>query len=134
VDENAAAGSNSYSVCRITDRAILAIGYVWGVGGSHVAFTSTDGTTWTAAPDLDDIDPFFIVTDGKHAIVTYTKNSSTFLQAFDDGLKLAPLADSGDVPVQTNLNGYHPWSYAIGPTGIVVTQADNLWIGLPSAS
>ena len=132
--ETSAGSPDTYSVCRITDHSLLALGFVWGSGGTEVAWTSSDGKTWTAAPDLNNINTYAIVTDGKHTIVTDTAVRSTFLKAFDDQLKLAPLADVGDTPVaDAHDEGHHSWSYAIGPTGVVVTRADHLWIGLPSA-
>ncbi len=93
-----------------------------------MAWTSSDGKTWAAAPDLADIYTYDIVTDGKHTIVTDISDNSTFLSVFDDQLRLAPLADVGDRPVVAGHS-----SYAVGPTGVVVADGNDLWIGLPSA-
>ena len=130
-------------VQRLDDHTLAAFDY--DDNAEHV-WVSNDGRTWKPLPQPVTLDLFIsnyfycqnegcFMTDGRHGIQLLGLNGTLndpyglgmSLSTWTDG-GLVPLAQSGDQP---------PYDFgtdwAVGPTGVVVTDAGHLWIGLPSS-
>jgi len=132
--------------CSVSDQAMLV---VFGVGDSSHAWGSKDGRNWIRVKLPPNIAETDIITTGQHnlvvkpatapdATVYYDVTSGPLLlRTIDDSFAVSSVIQTGDVP---NLVYYQGGNYtyglvAIGPTGVVVTNADGsqLWFGTPSA-
>jgi hypothetical protein len=123
-------------ICRISDHALL----VFEGDASGKAWISTDGRNWTPVSAPAAVTESNVFTDGVHGLVISPPGDSSgtnnlSVQAFSDGGTLRQVNQTGSVPT----GQYHAWGMgelygmaALGPTGIVVTDGTNLWIGLPS--
>jgi len=104
-------------------------------GSKVLAWTSTDGRAWTpvhAPSDQLTTDP---VTDGRHAALMMDPDSGSgaptvFAIGEDAGVTI--LGQSGNGPIASEDSG--GWTFAVGPTGILVVRYDGgaAWLGLPS--
>jgi hypothetical protein len=136
------------SVWRLDDHTLSAFdnyGYYQGSNdGGEAVWVSSDGRTWTPIVQPATLDPLSggnasgevsFQTDGRHGIQLQALNGSTTspyaggmtLSTWTDG-GLVTLAQSGDQPP---FDFKTDWT--VGPTGVVVTNAGQLWIGLPSS-
>jgi len=124
-------GSNAFmSVCRITDRALLATEWADQNGAVTTAmWTSTDGRTWK--PLAGSFISGSVITDGRHGVVVQAPSSGNVtILAFTDHLGLVTLAQTGDLPQE-----WEPYSVALGPVGLVIASHDGsqIWVGVPTA-
>jgi hypothetical protein len=112
-------------ICRINDRALLVV-------NSHTegAWTSSDGRKWTKISLPAGITPSEVLTDGHRGLIVQPTNGSDSISAFSGDLQLIELRQSGEGPVKSYDQAGNA---AIGPTGVVVTDGNQLWIGIPSA-
>jgi hypothetical protein len=125
------------SVCRLDDHSIA----VFGSG----AWVSNDGQTWkplaqpvSFAPlggfTFDALGGGNFLTDGRHGIELQALNGSIEDQ-FAGGMSLSTWTDGGLVTLAQS-GDQPPYDFqtewAVGPTGVLVTDAGQLWIGLPS--
>jgi hypothetical protein len=127
------AGDASLFIHRLSDHEIVAVSQA---GDTPDAWISTDGKTWIAAPSPTIEALFGTLSDGRRSIAVVAPTDSqgplTF-QTIGDQLDAAPLAQTGDGPVQTADS--IPTVEAVGPTGLVVVSVDgsHLWLGVPSS-
>lgn len=140
-----ATANSSYQtpwICRLSDRALLAVSDIYGDGGStRSAWTSTDGRNWTSIAPPKEIDESDVITDGPHGLIVRPAGGAEdvgnlSLQSFGNDSALYTLQQSGDVPSISywGKTTYEPYGrVAVGPTGVVVTDGTQLWIGIPSA-
>jgi hypothetical protein len=122
------------SVQRLNDRVVVATQST-GDGSKLLAWASTDGRTWTAVHSPSKQLTLGPVEDGRHAVLMIGPNSgsgrSTVISIGGDA-RVATLSQGGSTPTETD---YVPgWTFAVGPTGILVLTEDaaTLWLGLPS--
>jgi hypothetical protein len=129
-------------VRRVDDHTLAAFDYY---DNTMPVWVSSDGRTWKPLAQPVTLDPISdsnaqgevdFLTDGRHGVQIQALNGSITdpsgygmsISTWTDG-GLVTLAQSGDQPPYdfgTNL--------AVGPTGVVVTDAGRLWIGLPSSN
>jgi hypothetical protein len=138
------------SIYRLSDRALLVVGGTNSATPSVPAWTSTDGRNWkpvTVPAEMGDI-----LSDGQRAIVVrpvvYGQTPPNgipplghlSLQTFDANYALVTLQQSGNQPSIPNSNADPLFSVlpyglvAVGPSGVVVTDGHQLWMGTPSVS
>lgn len=137
-------------VSRLSDQSLLVVNDIWGPGQSlRSAWASNDGRTWTVVNLPHDIDQPDIISGGQHNLVVQPAvgtndigdptvvSGELVLHTFDDGFALVSVGQSGDVPqlVYSNVSTGSYGMVALGPTGVVLTNADGsqLWFGTPSA-
>jgi hypothetical protein len=119
-------------VQRLDDHTLAAFDYY--DNAQHV-WVSNDGRTWKPLAQPVVFDPFpsdyfdcpgtgCFLTDGQHGIQLQGLSLSTWT---DGGL--VTLTQSGDQPPYV-----FGTDWTVGPTGVVVTHAGQLWIGLPSSN
>lgn len=130
-------------VWRLDDYTLVTIDYYGGAGGT--AWVSNDGRTWkpTQPTTLDPVDSFTFIaqgggfrTDGQHGIGLQALNGS-IEDPFAGGMSLLTWTDGGQVTLaQSGDQPPYDWQteWAVGPTGVLVTDAGRLWIGLPSSN
>ena len=127
-------------VRRVDDHTLAAFDYY---DNTLLVWASSDGRTWKPLAQPVTLDPISdsnaqgevdFLTDGRHGVQIQALNGSVTdpfgygmsISTWTDG-GLVTLAQSGDQP---------PYEFgaewAVGPTGVVVTDAGQLWIGLPS--
>jgi hypothetical protein len=121
------------SICRANDRTLIAFeSYNSDQNSGNALWISNDGRTWRFAGPSG-FYPSEILTDGQHGVlievhdpVDSSPGSTAISMLTDDGGLVAP-AQEGDRPP-------YAWNeqWAVGPTGILVTDGSQLWIGLPS--
>ena len=135
----------SMSVCRLSDRALVAIASKWNntsQTSEQLAWVSTDGRTWRSVTLPAGISEPDILTDGQHALVVRPigdgqKVGQLSLQTFDADYTLVNLRQSGAQPSISYMGTGMDEPYglvAVGPSGVVVTDGHQLWMGTPSAS
>lgn len=123
-------------ICRLSDVALLLVNDIEGVGRS--AWKSSNGLEWTSARIPADIGRSQVLTDGHRGLVVQLQHGPASISAFAGDLQLSELRQNGEVP---NLGTAVFERYfddqsgfaALGPTGVVVTDGKQLWIGTPSA-
>jgi hypothetical protein len=127
-------------VSRLSDRALLVVNDV--SGSRRSAWASNDGRTWVAVSFPEDIGQRDILSGAQHNLVVQPAQDpgaigDLRLRAFDNRFALVSVDQSGDVPhlVYSNGSGLAYGLVALGPTGVVTTNADGsqLWFGAPSA-
>ena len=130
-------------VNRLDDHTLVAFDYV----DSWAAWVSRDGRTWTPLPQPAGLDPMarfpfnvqngLYMTDGRHGIqLQAVSGDGSVEHPYAGGLSLSTWTDGGLVPlVQSGDQPSYDFriDWAVGPTGVVVTDAGQLWIGLPSS-
>jgi hypothetical protein len=125
-------------VRRLDDHTLVAFG--------EGAWVSNDGRTWKplAQPlgldvsgglTFNDHGDGHFQTDGRHGIQLQALNGSTN-DPYAGGMSLSTWTDGGLVTLAQS--GHQPpydsgTDWAVGATGVVVTDAGRLWIGLPSS-
>jgi hypothetical protein len=129
------------SVRRLGDQT-LAVFESWD--GAEHAWVSTDGRTWTPLAEPLTLDRYFdssscdrgcFKTDGRHGIQIQPLNREADNDRWAGGASLSTWTDSGLVTLDESGEKplYDLWTeWTVGPTGIVVTVAGQVWIGLPS--
>jgi hypothetical protein len=125
-------------VGRVDDHTLVAFG--------QGAWVSNDGQTWKPLAQPVALGTFggltFNVpgqgdfhTDGRHGIQLQALDGSVD-DPFGNGMSLSTWTDGGLVTL-TQSGDQPPYDFrtnwAVGPTGVVVTDAGQLWIGLPSS-
>jgi hypothetical protein len=129
-------------VQRLDDHNLTAFDYydsTW-----HV-WVSSDGLTWKPLAQPVTLDPPFMnsdchggcfLTDGLHGIQLQGLNG-TVEDPYAGGMSLSTWIDGGLVTIAQSVD-QPPYDFgtdwAVGPTGVVVTHAGQLWIGLPSSN
>lgn len=131
------------SVQRLDDGTLAAFANY----GSDGAWVSNDGRTWRPLAKPVTLDEFFsnyyycqnegcFMTDGRHGIQIQGLNG-TLDNPYGDGMSLLTWTDSGLVTLAQS-GDQPPYDFgtdwAVGPTGVVVADAGQLWIGLPSSN
>src|ERR1035437_5682710 len=135
----------SISVCRLSDRALMAIASKWNntsQTSGQLACVTTDGRTWKSVTLPAGISATNILSDGQRALVVLPVGdgqtvSHLSLQTFDDNYALVTLRQSGNQPSISYMGSPMGDGYglvAVGPAGVVVTDGHQLWMGTPSAS
>jgi hypothetical protein len=137
-------------VSRLSDQNLLVVNDIYGSGPSlRSAWASKDGRTWTVVNLPVGMSQPDIISGGQHNLVVEPAQSADALgyvtavsgqlglRTIDDGFRLVSVAQSGDVPqlLYSNWGGSTYGMVALGPTGVVLTNADGsqLWFGTPSA-
>jgi hypothetical protein len=147
----AGSGYQDTWVSRLGDQSLLVVVDAYSSGSSsRSAWASKDGRTWTSVKLPADINQPAIISGGQHNLIVEAAmgtndigdpmvvSGKLGLQTIDDGFSLVSVNQSGDVPELLYSNWGGPNSYgmvALGPTGVVLTNADGsqLWFGTPSA-
>jgi len=135
----------SISVCRLSDRALMAIASTWSdtsQTSAQLAWVTTDGRTWSSVTLPAGISEADILSDGQRALVVLPVGdgqtvSHLSLQTFDADYALVTLRQSGNQPSIPSPDPGMSVPYglvAVGPSGVVVTDGQQLWMGTPSAS
>jgi hypothetical protein len=128
-------------VARLSDGAMLVVDDVWATG-HRSAWASKDGRTWAVANLPQDVGQPDIVSGGQqNLVVEPARGPDTLgdlrLHTFDDSFALVSVGQSGAVPQLVYPSGGmgRYGLVALGPTGVVVTNADGsqIWFGTPSA-
>jgi hypothetical protein len=131
------AANASITVTAISDRVVV-VTQASPDGSKLLAWTSTDGRSWTAvARPSDQLDRlwFGLDTDRQHAALIRDPESGsgppTVLSIGEDA-SVTTLGQSGNGPIASEDSG--GWTSAVGPTGILVVRTDGTeaWLGLPS--
>ena len=137
--------AQSISVCRLSDRALLVIHDSWTNSATPVvrqaAWTSTDGRNWRSVTLPAETSTTNILSDGRRALVVLPVGdgqtvSHVSLQTFDDSYALVTLRQGGNLPSISFMGSPMADSYglvALGPSGVVVTDGHQLWMGAPAA-
>jgi len=134
----------STSVCRLSDRALMAIASRWNnrsQTSAQLAWVTTDGRTWRSVTLPAGISATNILSDGQRALVVLPVGdgqtvSHLSLQTFDADYALVTLRQSGNQPSISYMGSPMGDGYglvAVGPSGVVVTDGHQLWMGTPSA-
>jgi hypothetical protein len=124
-------------ICRLSEDALLVVNDI--IGGSRSAWTSIDGRNWTSATIPADVEESQVLTDGHRGLVVQLGHGSATISAFGGDFQLSPLPQSGEVPdvsaaVLKIGFGDQTGFVAFGPTGLMVTDGNQSWIGIPSAN
>lgn len=133
-------------VRRVDDHTLVAFGNS-GPDFAVAAWVSNDGRTWKplAQPTGLDVsggltfnaqgDGDFL-TDGRHGIQVQARNGLV-IDPFGGGMPLLTWTDNGLVTLAQS-GDQPPYDFgtelAVGPTGVVVIDAGQIWIGLPSSN
>jgi hypothetical protein len=122
-------------LCRVSDRTVLVVGRFSDDGNS--VWASIDGQNWTPTEVPADFDQYQLLTNGQRGVVVRLKDGPASVSFFDSNLRLDKLPQNGDVPqvgsALTQLDTDDGSGYAaVGPTGVVVTDGRQSWIGIPS--
>jgi hypothetical protein len=139
-------------VSRLSEQGLIVVNDIWGSSGPSLrsAWASTDGRTWTAVNLPDGISQPDVISEGQHNLVVEAAmgtndigdpmvvSGKLGLRTIEDGFALVSVNQGGDVPelLYSNWGGGTTYGLvALGPTGVVVTNADGsqLWFGTPSA-
>jgi hypothetical protein len=130
---------------RLNDRTLIAWDYYAGPSDGSSTWVSSDGRTWKLLPHSSALDGYDLLTDGQHcaqvrvpdSTATGSSSSDVLISIVTDDGALAAVTQDGDRPPTSRpadfSQGYF-WheQWAVGPTGILVTDGTQLWIGLPS--
>jgi hypothetical protein len=100
-----------------------------------LAWTSTDGRSWTAVHAPSDLLTRNPVTDGRHAALMMDPDSGSgppTVFAVGEDAGVTTLGQTGNGPIASEDSG--GWTFAVGPTGILVVRYDGgaAWLGVPS--
>lgn len=123
-------------VGRVSDRTLMAWDYHYGPSDGSSTWVSNDGRTWKLLPESSTLDGYGLLTDGQHCVQRPSSSYALISMVTDDG-GLEAATQDGDRPPSSQpadwSQGYF-WKeqWAVGPTGILVTDGTQLWIGLPS--
>jgi len=124
------------SIRRLSDHAVAAFEQT---GGDETlqGWVSTDGRTWAPVAKPSGLAAFGLVTDGRHAATIVDPGSESgppTVATFDDRLVMTTVSQSGDGPVASP--DELGWTFAVGPTGVLVTRYDGtaVWLGVPASS
>jgi hypothetical protein len=121
------------SVRAVNDRVLMIV-QVSGDGEKRLAWTSADGRSWTPVAAPSELADLRATGDGRHTAMLIEPESGsgspTALEIAADG-RVTTLAQSGDGPVASADDP--GWSFAVGPTGILVLGDDGgaAWLGVP---
>jgi len=132
-------------VSRAGDRTLIAWEDYNGPGSGSTLWVTNDGRNWEPLSQNSSLRTYGLLTDGRHTIQvdlptsdanpSQSSEASISVVTGDGGLAL--VAQSGDRPPTSrpvDLPQGYGWQeeWAVGPTGILVTDGNQLWIGLPS--
>jgi hypothetical protein len=128
------AANAAIGVQAISDRVVIAT-QTSPDGSKLLAWTSTDGRSWTAVRAPSDQLTLYPVTDGRHAALMLdpeSGNGAPTVFAIGEDAGVTTLGQSGDGPIASEDSG--GWTFAVGPTGILVVRYDGgaAWLGVPS--
>ena len=127
-------------VRRVDDHTLAAFDYY---DNTLLVWASSDGRTWKPLAQPVTLDPISdsnaqgevdFLTDGRHGVQIQALNGS-ITDPFGYGMSISTWTDGGLVTLAQS-GDQPPYEFgaewAVGPTGVVVTDAGQLWIGLPS--
>ena len=109
---------------------------------SRSAWASKDGRTWVSIKLPADINQAAVIAEGPHNLIVDNLGSSESaplnIRTIGSDFRLVPVSQTGtSVPNLVYQNWEGPYAYgmvAVGPTGVVVANADGpVWFGTPSA-
>ena len=117
----------------ISDR-VAAVTQTSPDGSKLLAWTSSDGRSWTAVNAPSDVLTRGLVTDGRHAAEMIDPESGSgapTVLAIGEDAGVTNLSQSGTGPIASEDSG--GWTFAVGPTGILVVRYDGgaAWLGVP---
>jgi hypothetical protein len=69
-----------------------------------------------------------VLTDGRRALLVKLSAQPISVKVIGDDLQLVDLPESGHVPIVSIRDA---GLVALGPTGLVVTDGSQIWLGLP---
>ena len=109
---------------------------------SRSAWASKDGRTWVSIKLPADINGAAVIAEGQHNLIVDNlgsyESAPLNIRTIGSDFRLVPVAQTGtSVPDLVYQNWDGPYAYgmvAVGPTGVVVANADGpIWFGTPSA-
>lgn len=132
-------------VSRMNDQTLVAWDYHTGPSDGSSTWVSHDGRTWKMLPQSSALSGYDLLTDGQHCVqqgvpdhaATGSSSSDVLISMVTADGGLEAVTQDGDRPPSSRPadlpQGYF-WQtrWAVGPTGILVTDGTQLWIGLPS--
>lgn len=124
------------SLCRLDDHTLMAVDLDAQPTKASAGWVSSDGRTWKTLAQSAGIDPYNYMTDGRHGIQLRQLDPSAN-DAYAGGRSLWSWTGSGLVAiVESGNKPPYDWQteMAVGPTGLVVIDAGQLWLGLPSSN
>jgi hypothetical protein len=129
----ASSSDASMTIRRLSDRSLVAV-ETYGAAGER-AWRSADGRTWAPTGSPPTVIEYGLEIDGRHAAALVAPESGSgppAILGFDDALTVTTLTQTGDGPVASP--DELGWTFAVGPTGILVASYDGgtLWLGVPS--
>jgi hypothetical protein len=127
------AANAAIGVQAISDRVVV-VTQTSPDGSKLLAWTSSDGRSWTAVHTPSDQLTLHPVTDGRHAALMIDPDSGSgapTVFAVGEDAGIATLGQSGNGPIASEDSG--GWTFAVGPTGVVVVRSDGgaAWLGVP---
>ena len=127
------AANASMGMRAISDRVVV-VTQTSPDGSKLLAWTSTDGRTWTAVNAPSDPLTRVLVTDGRHAALMMIPDSGSgapTVLAIGEDAGVTTLGQSGNGPIASEDGA--GWTFAVGPTGILVVRYDGgaSWLGVP---
>jgi len=130
-------------VSNLGDQGVLVAEDTYSSGApSRSAWASKDGRTWVSIKLPADINQAAVIAEGPHNLIVDNLGSSESaplnIRTIGSDFRLDPVSQTGtSVPDLVYQNWEGPYAYgmvAVGPTGVVVANADGpIWFGTPSA-
>ena len=125
--------------CHVNEHALLVVD---DSEAGRLTWGSNDGRTWTSVSFPGDVNQQDVIWSGhRNLVVEPTGDSSELgelrLRSIDDHFDLVSVSQHGDVPRLEYSIGWGDFAFglvAVGPTGVVVTNADGsrIWFGTAS--
>jgi hypothetical protein len=117
----------------------MAIAMEWNDAGlnTQLVWVSADGRTWKLVKSPSSLLGCGVLTDGKRGLAISLPpddQGPPTLATVGDDLSVTILSQTGDGPIVSDSSP--TWSFAFGPTGVLVYSLDgsNLWLGVPTAA
>ena len=124
---------------RISDHALMAIAMEWNDAGlnTQLVWVTADGGTWKLVKSPSSLLGYGVLTDGQRGLAISLppdNQGPPTLATVGDDLSVTILSQTGDGPIASDSSP--AWSFAFGPTGVLVYSLDgsNLWLGVPTAA
>jgi hypothetical protein len=130
-------------VSNLGDQGVIVVEDTYSSGPtSRSAWASKDGRTWASIKLPADINQPAVIAAGQHNLIVENLGSLVSapldIRTIGSNFRLVTVGQTGSVPDLVYRNWDGPYAYgmvALGPTGVVVTNADgtHIWFGTPSA-
>jgi hypothetical protein len=140
----ASSGSQDIWMSNLGDQGVIVAKDTYSSGPpSRSAWASKDGRTWVSINLPQDINQPAVIAEGPHNLIVDNLGSSESaplnIRTIGSDFRLVPVVQTGSsVPDLVYQNWEGPYAYgmvAVGPTGVVVANADGpIWFGTPSAA